>query len=95
MADRDDAALVYRYLRDHGAGSVAQIVDACFPTIQAGDAPPSTVLAIRRRSVSRALSSVQWMRDQGVVIFCEMSTSPGDLSRFSLIASQGGEAPVE
>jgi hypothetical protein len=86
---RSDAALVYRYLRDHGAASAVQIAEACFP-LSFGRSDPLYGRLIKR-SVGRALSSVSWMRDHGVDVRCVMSTVPGDLSLFS-ITSRGGDA---
>ena len=96
MADRDDAALVYRFLR--GAGpegrSVVEIAAEVFPWTL--DAPATTVLAVQKRSVGRVLSAVVWMRAQGValrvdpgVVLVGDEDRARDLSKVTLIASQG------
>jgi hypothetical protein len=89
MTDRDDAALVYRFLRDHGASEVAVIVVGCFPVLDSG--PMSSRLAVRKRSTARVLRAVTWMRGKGVEI--TLLSRPGLPSAFVLgNVAQGVEA---
>lgn len=80
MSERDDAACVYRHLRSHGPDTLAGLVDACFPVLTAG--PTSSVLAVRKRSVGRALGAVIWMRAHGVSLTCV--SIPGFMSEYAL-----------
>lgn len=78
--DRDDAALVYRFLRDHGAATLVQITENCFP-LAFGSADP-LYRRLLKRGVSRTLASIEWMRRQGVDLSCV--SVPGYPSEYSL-----------
>ena len=80
--ERDDAAVVYRYLRDHGESTLSVIAEACFPTSLQGQGPASTLRHLKRRSVRRTLGSLEWMRSQGVALTC--LSHPGLPSGFVL-----------
>jgi len=64
---RSDAALVYRHLRDVGPGTAVDISLAVFPVVADGG-PASTEKVLRKRSLTRFLDAVSWMRGEGVVI---------------------------
>lgn len=80
---RADAAVVYRSLRDVGAGSALEIASRCFPVSSEG--PASTLIALRKRSVRRVLESVVWMRGQGVVISCIPSVDSASTFHLGLV----------
>jgi hypothetical protein len=65
---RDDAAVVYRYLRDHDGASVPEMTEYCFPHDHE-TCPPSGMgpgkLCV---SVTRVLNALVWMRHQKVLI---------------------------
>jgi hypothetical protein len=52
---RADAALVYRYIRDHGGATIPEMSDEVF-----GD--------VSEASVTRVLNAIVWMRHQKVVM---------------------------
>ena len=90
MSERDDAACVYRHLRAHGPDTLGGLVDACFPVLTAG--PASSVAAVQRRSVGRALSAVVWMRAHGVSVTC--ASIPGFMSEYDLGVTVTGTVTV-
>ena len=64
---RADAAVVYRYIRDHPGASAPEIADVCFPT-QFGESDPA-YHALLKRSLRRVFDSIVWMRHQNVDIW--------------------------
>ncbi len=83
MSERDDAAVVYRHLRDVGPADAVTLAGSCFPLgPDVRSAPPSTVAALSKRSLKRVLESVLWLRAHGVTINL---SQPG--STFEIVSS--------
>lgn len=84
-SERDDAAVVYRWLRAttlEGGTGVDEIAFQCFPLpIEGG--PDSTMSALRKRSVRRVLEALVWMRGSGVLVLALPARGDG-LTRFVL-----------
>lgn len=78
--NREDSAVVYRYLRAHGPDTVPGIALACFP-LRLGTADP-LYARLFKKSVKRTLQSIEWIRAQGVDV--TVTPWPGDLSRVSI-----------
>jgi len=78
---RDDAALVYRHLRDVGPADVVTLAEICFP-LTFGSADPLYPRLIKR-SVERVLESVLYLRGHGVTV----NLSHGEVSLFEVISS--------
>lgn len=86
MTERDDAAAVYRFLRDVGPADAVTLAMKLFPWPMTHDIPESTMKALRKKSVKRVLEAITFMRGQGVDI--AVSPRPGELSIVTLIRSQ-------
>jgi hypothetical protein len=66
---RDDAVMVYAWLRAvaaEGGAAWDEIAFQCFPS--ATDGPASSLAVLRRRGVARALASINFLRAHGVVV---------------------------
>jgi hypothetical protein len=79
---RDDAAVVYRFLRDVGPATVPNLAEACFPLSYGKDEPLYARLV--KGSVRRVLDALVWMRHQGVVITAVPALGPGLGTTFHL-----------
>ena len=77
---RGDAALVYRYIRDHPGCTAPEIRDLCFGFVT--DGPASSVLALQKRGLQRVYDSIVWMRHQKVDIYAR--NVPDALTTFSI-----------
>ena len=68
--ERDDAAVVYRHLRDVGPADAVTLAGSCFPLgPDVRSAPPSTVAALSKRSLERVFDAVLWLRAHGVTVY--------------------------
>jgi hypothetical protein len=83
---RDDAAVVYRYIRDHPGATVPEMADQCFP-LAFGDADP-LYPRLRRKSVTRVLNALVWMRHEKVLITAVPAAVQGFLTTFWLGAHE-------
>lgn len=90
---RADAALVYRYLRDHEPVTANAIAEACFPTTFGAADPVAKALAKSgRRRVSDA---IVWMRHQpGVRIHCYPGSGDGSLFAITEMPELAKPSPV-
>ena len=79
---RADAAVVYRYLRDHPGVTVVDMANALFPSPDEG--PATTLAYLAKRSVRRVLDSLVWMRHQKVVLTAVPAEEPGGMTTFWL-----------
>lgn len=89
---RADAALVWRWLREHQRGTVLQMAEACFPLDYGRDEPLYQRLMQGPRR--RVLDSIVWMRHQGVLITCIPRDVDVDATTFVLGAAQIVESRI-
>jgi hypothetical protein len=76
---RDDAVMVYAWLRAvaaEGGAAWDEIAFQCFPSATEG--PASSLAALRRRGVARALASINFLRAHGVVVIAVPGVADGD-----------------
>jgi hypothetical protein len=71
---RAHAIPVYRYIRDNPGASLVEIADVCFPV---PDGPRTSREAIAKRNLRHVITSIGYLREQGVDIGCSPSLPSG------------------
>jgi len=67
--DRDDAAKVYRFLRDAGPSTVLDLADLLLP-VRDEEMPATTRRALQRVALRRAFDAVTYIRAHGQIVRC-------------------------
>jgi hypothetical protein len=82
-AGRSDAVQVYAWLRAvarEGGATAEEIAFQCFPS--ASEGPASSIVALRKRGITKVFSAIVWLRASGVTVRAVPDVSGVGLTRY-------------